>query len=262
MASWNEHATVGSCLVTATRQNASYGVVFSPEPVQSQDVVFGERLAAAASIEPARWLDGTVSLESWTVGGLLPEHYESYLLIEAVPPSDAFWEEMRQIATSLADVLIDFTDTPAQSWFAIWEGHGFGDGGGVAGIGSFGGEAPPEEVTEFEAHLHAVKAEGTRRKIAVRDELRRIPRFDLPTRSYYLLGGAVTDVEGIRWPGDDHWFQPDLWWPEDRTWFVGTDVDFWCTYVGGTAAMADAITARLPDLCQPVSLDERLRIED
>jgi hypothetical protein len=27
---------------------------------------------------------------------------------------------------------------------------------------------------------------------------------------------------------------PSFWWPGDRAWFVSTDIDFPCTYVGGT----------------------------
>jgi hypothetical protein len=124
----------------------------------------------------------------------------------------------------VADVLAEFTDTPSSSWFAIWEGHGYDD--------------------------------------VARDALRALPRFDRPTRRYVLLGGAVSDVGSIRWPGEDRWFRPDLWWPDDHRWFVGSDVDFWSNYVGGSRAMTDALAARLPDRCAPVTLDDRLRLEE
>jgi hypothetical protein len=36
----------------------------------------------------------------------------------------------------------------------------------------------------------------------------------------------------------------NLWWPEDRAWFVATDIDLMSTYVGGSAAcVADLLAA-------------------
>ena len=36
----------------------------------------------------------------------------------------------------------------------------------------------------------------------------------------------------------------NLWWPDDRAWFVATDVDLMTTYVGGSAAcIADLLAA-------------------
>ena len=42
-----------------------------------------------------------------------------------------------------------------------------------------------------------------------RRELRRVPRFGLPGRTYHLLSGHVTDVAHLRWPTPPrHWFRP------------------------------------------------------
>ena len=30
------------------------------------------------------------------------------------------------------------------------------------------------------------------------------------------------------------WRNPDLFWPDDRRWFIATDVDFWSLYIGGS----------------------------
>ncbi|MET7664765.1 hypothetical protein ABZT45_33160 [Streptomyces sp. NPDC005356] len=35
----------------------------------------------------------------------------------------------------------------------------------------------------------------------------------------------------------------DLWWPEDRSWVVGSDVDLASTCVGGTAALVAELPA-------------------
>ncbi|MEM7287626.1 MAG: hypothetical protein AAF480_14840, partial [Actinomycetota bacterium] len=89
-------------------------------------MIFGDRFAPADSAEPAHWLGTALAAQGWTVGGLLPSHYESYVLIEAAPPDvEDWWEAQRAIIAALAGVLVGFTDTPAEACFAVWDGHGF-----------------------------------------------------------------------------------------------------------------------------------------
>lgn len=224
-------------------------------------MIFGDRLTAAGSAEPAAWLRGSTDLASWTVGGLLPEHYESYVLVEAAAAGvEDWWAAQRQIVVALAEVLADFTDTPDESWFAVWEGHGFDSRHTFV---AWQGEPTAEYRAEIEARQEVLRTEDARFTVSVREALRAVPRFELPTRTYYLVSGHVTDVDDLRWPGEpDRWFRPDLWWPQDRRWFVGTDVDFWCNLIGGTTDMTEAITSRLPDRTRAVRLDEPLPIEN
>lgn len=49
--------------------------------------------------------------------------------------------------------------------------------------------------------------------------------------------GAVLDLTNER----TYLAAPNLWWPEDRAWFVATDVDDTSTYVGGSRACIAAI---------------------
>jgi hypothetical protein len=53
-----------------------------------------------------------------------------------------------------------------------------------------------------------------------------------------------------------HYQSPSIWWPDDRSWWVATEVDFDWTYVGGSSkCIADvlahpgleALPARLSD---------------
>jgi hypothetical protein len=224
-------------------------------------VLFGDSLVPAASADPAAWLADALSGDVGTVGGLLPEHYGSYLLLEAATAEDDdWWGAQRQIMSAVAEVLTEFTDTPSQSWFAIWEGHGYDTRQSSL---YWKGEPTTAERAEIEVRQAELRAEDARLEAWVHDELRRIPTFDLPDRTYYLLSGHVSDVGAIRWPGEtERWFRPDLWWPTDRQWFVGTDVDFWCNYVGGSLAMTDALSARFPERCHRVSVHDGLRVEE
>lgn len=60
-----------------------------------------------------------------------------------------------------------------------------------------------------------------------------MPAFETPGREEILLTGALADALS---PVSLNEFAelPDLWWPQDRTWCLGGDVDLVSTYVGGT----------------------------
>ena len=61
-----------------------------------------------------------------------------------------------------------------------------------------------------------------------------------PGREYFLLEGplsAAGDVANEGW--NTH--SPNLLWPEDRTWFVASEIDFDSTLVGGTEDLIGAI---------------------
>ncbi|WP_235617393.1 hypothetical protein [Streptomyces thermolilacinus] len=70
-----------------------------------------------------------------------------------------------------------------------------------------------------------------------------VPSFATPGREEVLLAGALDDaVSPVEL--DEFAEPPDLWWPEDRAWCVGGDVDLVSTYIGGTEALvADLLAA-------------------
>lgn len=133
-------------------------------------------------------------------------------------------EEARGIASRLAG----HTTTPLECWFAMWAGWG--------------------ELSGGSASLHRVDGpvSALKMRLRTRRESRRARRkaagfrtFPLlgGGRSYLLFNGAVEDAArldlgyGFR--------SPALWWPEDRAWFVHTEIDALSTYLGGTRALID-----------------------
>jgi hypothetical protein len=64
------------------------------------------------------------------------------------------------------------------------------------------------------------------------------PRVSVADRSYYLLCGPLADV-GDLFDLLGHQ-SPKVWWPDDRTWCVSTEIDFAWTYVGGSVTAIDA----------------------
>ncbi|MGG8406722.1 hypothetical protein ACM614_08940 [Streptomyces sp. 12297] len=70
-----------------------------------------------------------------------------------------------------------------------------------------------------------------------------VPCFTTPEREEVLLSGPLADAASPT-ALDPFAELPDLWWPEDRAWCVGGDVDTVSTYVGGSEALiADLLTA-------------------
>ncbi|MFJ8692303.1 hypothetical protein [Streptomyces roseolilacinus] len=70
-----------------------------------------------------------------------------------------------------------------------------------------------------------------------------VPAFRTPGREEVLLSGTL--AEAVSPVSLDEFAElPDLWWPEDRAWCLGGDVDLVSTYVGGSEALvADLLAA-------------------
>ena len=108
-----------------------------------------------------------------------------------------------------------------------------------------------------------LRVDDARRQAEITAALAPIPRVERPHRTYFLLKGPIAAATTLVHPGPvASWHPPDLWWPDDRSWFVATDVDLWSFYVGGDRAFLDAITAAVPTPTEDVDHDTALVIED
>jgi hypothetical protein len=122
-------------------------------------------------------------------------------------------------ARALMELAREFTDTPRQCWCCIWDGFGWGarlQYGPRVDVGSSPAPGP------------------------IPIEVQTSPKVHTPYRDYFLyetsLDASFTDA--IR-TLEGH--SPNVWWPADRAWCVGTEVDCDSTYVGGSRAFIDAI---------------------
>jgi hypothetical protein len=64
-------------------------------------------------------------------------------------------------------------------------------------------------------------------------------RVRTPHRAYHLLTGPVAAAATL--PAPVPWRCASLWWPADHAWLVGTELDGYLTYVGGSHAAIDAV---------------------
>ncbi|CAA9211247.1 MAG: hypothetical protein AVDCRST_MAG83-64 [uncultured Arthrobacter sp.] len=77
------------------------------------------------------------------------------------------------------------------------------------------------------------------------------PYLELPGRRYILLDATADELADPTWPlrAGIGWFggipgpMPQLIWPGDRAWFVGSEIDFDSTIVCGTRAFIDEVLA-------------------
>jgi hypothetical protein len=108
---------------------------------------------------------------------------------------------------SLVTLLGRWTAQPERCFFAMWEGNG------TWWKGAHGDD-------RFDDERDAV--------------LTRSPRLELHSgyRRHFLMSGILADVVPLFDAAGGQ--TPALWWPDDRSWLVSTEVDSYSTYVGGT----------------------------
>ncbi len=121
----------------------------------------------------------------------------------------------KQWAPRLAELLKVHTSSLTRVWFGIWDG--WGDGQLLT------------SAIRMKLSQQGSMREGHRQERAPIDEL------DLPYRRYLLIQSAIEDIT-MSLSDDAYWLTASMWWPEDRSWFVHTEVDLASTYVGGTKA--------------------------
>jgi len=140
-------------------------------------------------------------------------------------------------ALRLASILAAHTGTSDECFFAVWEGWGEGFSGAI--------HLFTEGTTEAEKERAIEEWEDEQEELAQWGRwVRSAPIFRVPSRGYHLLRGPLADIGGFYGAGRN---APSIWWPEDRAWCVGSDVDLMTTYVGGSAEAIEAIVGD-PDL--------------
>ena len=156
----------------------------------------------------------------------------------------------RDEATALVSTLRAYTTTPNSCWLAIWNGF-------AQLTGSFS--------TVRAARNGALHPRPERRRVIRSDmpgppsDLANAPTVSLPNRKYFLYRGPIDVVPRFEhMPG--HLQTPNMWWPEDRAWFVATEIDFDSTLVACRQTCAEALLDSDLEVME-VSAETRLDID-
>jgi hypothetical protein len=233
----------------------------SAPPREPVAVTFGDHVQSAATVAPAEWIAGARHGVRGTVGDLVPNHYPAFLRVHAPNPSpEGWWSSYRDLFEIVASIGAQHTSSPDRAWFAVWEGHSFANA-----TTHIAWRRPPDDATRdaLDQERSRLRDEVDRRNAAIRAGLRQVSNFDLPDRTYYLLTGPVSATTLIHDPGSlVDWRLPDLFWPDDRRWFIATDVDFWSLYIGGSHDFITELAGTVPTPTQIVTLDHQLETED
>lgn len=171
--------------------------------------------------EPVRWSE--IAAKTGRVAHPLMQ-FERIAVLPDDPNAQPRWGARPRAGhgplTQLAAALRPFTADPASCWIALWEG--------------FGGLGMVEELDDA-------------------------PKVTIPHRAYYLFRGPLEAVPAFASAGMP-WEAPNLWWPDDRSWCVATDIDLDSTYVGGTRACIDALMSDPALEVFPSRIEDRIDV--
>lgn len=211
--------------------------------------IFGPAVTVPTDASAAGWIASRLG-EFGTVGGLVPDGFDQYLLLRPPGLADGGSDDATQIST-IASVARRHTTTTDRIWFAIWEGYGW-----ASSMTLYSVSGPRLSAWFVRAWFRGrSRLADRRRRRRIWRGLEQIPRFDLPGRRYYLLRGSLQAAASIGRPGGGRHQVPDLWWPDDRRWFIATDTDLDWTYIAGSRALIADIMAAFPEQAEIVSSD-------
>jgi hypothetical protein len=190
-------------------------------------------------MSPAQWILGRflpwVGVVDLRVCAVVPTGYEAYVRIfhQADERGGRVGSLDRERATSLIDILRAHTATD-DCWLAIWHGYAFLHGSPATGM-----------LVRWEPGLLGwIRRSWAqyRNRIKAPSDLESAPTISLPAREYYLYRASIDVVPRFEFmPGDLQ--TPNMWWPQDRAWFVGTEIDLDSTLVACKRSCAGALLA-------------------
>lgn len=215
-------------------------------------------------VNNADWVVAGVRNFEHDVGSLVPLGFDAYArvfhpagLTVGAPSVEVSWAEVAAANGRLAH--------PAMEWVAITGDWRFlmGDGGqpGVWDAPPSLGSLPARQASTLAAVLAAFTTSPSRCWFAIWDGYgyarypRDVPKVSMPQRPMVLFRGPLTAATtSLSEPPSDQ--RAQLWWPDDRSWCVASDVDLLTTYVGGNVECIAAILGARDLEALPVTVDQ------
>lgn len=200
-----------------------------------------ERLHYVTDIAPAAWIDERLHPFAQDVGSVIPEGFDHYVRVFHPALRDGDTVTWRAIAEAngrtvhaemqFGNIAGAWRDSPRPD---LWTSP------------PRNGTLSPDLARALNDVLRAHTATPERCWFGVWEGWGGFdpgtPRFELPGRRYFLAAGSIDDAASSVL---EEWVQQSasMWWPDDRTWFVATEIDLDSTYVGGTRECIDALLA-------------------
>lgn len=178
----------------------------------------------------------------------LPTYLKSgpsaYLEQEVEPYNTEQGVLTRSIVATLLPLLTSATTTPQECLYGLWSGHG---GLHQTSRGVFAFYA--EDISEDEQRDRTAKLqqEADRRTAETTAVLERCPEVSWwGGRDAYLMQGPLDAIDCLGAADsftDDETdpLGPMWWWPKDRAWFIGNEIDDAWSYLAGPQSLIDDV---------------------
>jgi hypothetical protein len=214
-----------------------------------------DRLIATDDLASAQWIASRLRPFGSGVGGIIPSGFEAYVRIlhPATGSNDepVRWDQVARKFGAVAHRLMQFhamvglPPTADQVKSPKWKGSGPNDG-----------DLEPRSLAALLDVLgrHTTAAGGCSFCLwagygwlpasSARIDLDAPAQVALPQRSYLLFRGPLEAALEMGYTPAPNWFMPqspNLFWPDDLSWCVATEIDQFCTYVGGSRALVDEL---------------------
>ncbi|MGH2663989.1 MAG: hypothetical protein ACRDH8_14560 [Actinomycetota bacterium] len=184
-----------------------------------------EGVELVTDVSVAQWVvDG---LRSWgrdhvPVTSIVPGGFDAYARIPHPGQSGGIGDDIPgDQVESLIEALSGFTSTPDSCWLCVWSGYGFW-------------YTRSHAVMVFGDPDGRVKAEYDRVAREREQLIDGVPQVETQGREYFLFYGPISAAGSLVFEIDGSPQSPNLWWPDDRTWCVASEIDLPTTYVGGS----------------------------
>jgi hypothetical protein len=249
---------------TCRPDRLDYEVAYSGPVLGS--FTFGD-LRLVEDVSSADWIVASVHNFQYDVGSLLPVTFAAYGRVfhpagrasAGGDQVDVSWAEVAAANGRIAHAVME--------WVALTGDWRFMNEGGQPGVWDYPpsmGSLPDRQAASLAGVLERFTTTPSECWFGVWDgygdapySRGAVPLISMPQRPMVLLRGpltaASTAFSNLRWPES-----ASLWWPEDRSWCVATDIDLMSTYVGGSIECIDALVADDRLEAFAVSVDQTL----
>jgi hypothetical protein len=194
------------------------------------------RIIWSNDVGAADWVIHRLRGATGTLGSLMPADFNGYVCIPH--PGDADVPRVEgtlppELAGTLASIAAQFTGTAQRCWFGLWHGYGWLYASRAAG--------------------RRPASSGTLPSLA---DVEGVPRVKLANREFLLYKAPIDAATTLT--GYPTHQTPNLWWPDDRAWYIMTDIDLTSTYVGGALPFLERMLAEPRLAARPASLEDPL----
>lgn len=141
-------------------------------------------------------------------------------------------------AAVLTALLSAHTETPDRCWFCLWDGYGWQSLASAPTSESVASACWMELPDDAQPAMYPGPWPALVPAGPVPGWVLNGPRVSLPHRDYLLYTGAVPDALALL---EGQQQTPNLWWPEDRSWCVASEIDLAWTYIGGPVDLIEAV---------------------